>query len=86
MTRGKYYLARPNRVNGPDAEVEDVTATHVCAVCETAYELPDIADCPVRSGPICSLCCSLDATCGDVCRKGSEGGAVVLPMPSVRRI
>ncbi|MFG2878523.1 purine-cytosine permease family protein [Streptomyces sp. NPDC048337] len=86
MTRGKYYLARPNRVNGPDAGVEEVTATHVCSVCETAYELPDIADCPVQSGPICSLCCSLDATCGDVCRKVPGGGAVILPMPSVRRI
>ncbi|MFI8101846.1 purine-cytosine permease family protein [Streptomyces sp. NPDC086023] len=85
-TKGKYYLARPNPVNGPDADVPDVTATLECTVCETAYELPDIADCPVQSGAICSLCCSLDATCGDVCRKGSEGGAVVLPMPSVRRI
>ncbi|WP_327361738.1 MULTISPECIES: purine-cytosine permease family protein [unclassified Streptomyces] len=84
-TGGKYYLARPNTVTGPGAEVEDITATHTCSVCETAYELPDIADCPVRSGPICSLCCSLDATCGDVCRKGSQAGAVVLPMPTVRR-
>lgn len=86
MTRGKYYLARPNTVNGPDAEVEDVTATHTCSVCETAYELPDIADCPVQSGPICSLCCSLDATCGDACRKEVTGGAVILPMPSVRPV
>ncbi|MFJ6939425.1 purine-cytosine permease family protein [Streptomyces sp. NPDC101132] len=85
-TKGKFYLARPNPVNGPDADVPDVTATLECTVCETAYELPDIADCPVQSGAICSLCCSLDATCGDVCRKGSAGGAVVLPMPSVRRI
>lgn len=83
--RRKYYLARPNTVTGPGAEVEDITATHTCSVCETAYELPDIADCPVRSGPICSLCCSLDATCGDVCRKAPQAGAVVLPMPTVRR-
>lgn len=82
--QGKYYLARPNTVTGPDVAVEDVTATHVCTVCEAGYELPDIADCPVRSGPICSLCCSLDATCGDVCRKEVQGGAVILPMPSVR--
>lgn len=85
-TKGKYYLARPNTVNGPDAVVEDVTATHLCSVCESAYELPDIADCPVVSGPICSLCCSLDATCGDVCRKANPGGAVILPLPTVRRV
>ncbi|MFJ9074188.1 purine-cytosine permease family protein [Streptomyces sp. NPDC102278] len=89
-TKGRYYLARPNGVNGPGVEVPDITATHTCSVCETAYELPDIADCPVQSGPICSLCCSLDATCGDACRKGAKegaaGGAVVLAMPVVRRI
>lgn len=84
-TKGKYYLARPNTVNGPGARVADVTATHLCSVCETAYELPDIADCPVQSGPICSLCCSLDATCGDVCRKEGPGAAVILPLPTVRR-
>lgn len=83
-TRGKYYLARPNPVNGPGAEVPDITATHLCAVCETAYELPDIADCPAHAGPICSLCCSLDSTCGDACRKAPAAGAVLMPMPTVR--
>ncbi|MFF1567062.1 purine-cytosine permease family protein [Streptomyces sp. NPDC058293] len=83
-TKGKYYLARPNPVNGPDVEIADITATHTCSVCETAYELPDIADCPVQSGPICSLCCSLDAECGDVCRKEPQAGPVLMPMPTVR--
>lgn len=83
-TKGKYYLARPNPVNGPGVEVADITATYLCAVCETAYELPDIADCPVQSGPICSLCCSLDAECGDVCRKDPSAGPVLLPMPALR--
>ncbi|MFD9864552.1 purine-cytosine permease family protein [Streptomyces alboflavus] len=82
-TRGRYYLARPNPVNGPHVEVPDITATHTCAVCETAYELPDIADCPVRSGPICSLCCSLDAECGDVCRTSPANGPVLMPVPTV---
>lgn len=83
LTKGKYYLARPNPVNGPDVEIADITATHTCAVCETAYELPDIADCPVQAGPICSLCCSLDAECGDVCRKESGAAPVLLPMPAL---
>ncbi|WP_173476356.1 hypothetical protein [Streptomyces sp. 150FB] len=83
-TKGKYYLARPNPVNGPGAEVPDITATHLCAVCDTAYELPDIADCPAHAGPICSLCCSLDSTCGDACRKAPAAGAVLMPMPTVR--
>lgn len=83
LTKGKYYLARPNPVNGPDVEIADITATHNCTVCETAYELPDIADCPVQSGPICSLCCSLDAECGDVCRKEPAAGPVLMPVPTL---
>ncbi|MGW0785267.1 purine-cytosine permease family protein [Streptomyces sp. NPDC002913] len=83
LTKGKYYLARPNPVNGPDVEIADITATHSCTVCETAYELPDIADCPVQSGPICSLCCSLDAECGDVCRKEPAAGPVLMPVPTL---
>lgn len=84
-TKGRYYLARPNPVNGPGVEVADVTATHTCTVCATAYELPDVADCPVQSGPICSLCCSLDAGCGDVCKDADGGGGpVLMPLPTVR--
>ncbi|MGW0735138.1 hypothetical protein [Streptomyces sp. NPDC002851] len=45
---------------------------------------PDIADCPVQAGPICSLCCSLDAECGDVCRKSPAAEPVLMPLPTVR--
>src|SRR5471032_2712998 len=27
-----------------------------------------MASCPAYGGPICSLCCSLDARCGDYCK------------------
>ncbi|MEU6124754.1 hypothetical protein [Streptomyces sp. NPDC047123] len=86
-TRGKYYLARPNPVNGPHATgpaAADLTATHRCGVCATDYELPDIADCPVQAGPICSLCCSLDAGCADACRTSPPSGPVLMPMPTRR--
>ena len=39
-----------------------------CIVCEREYEGPDMAHCPAYQGPICSLCCSLDARCGDLCK------------------
>ncbi|MEU9104613.1 hypothetical protein AB0D54_09630 [Streptomyces xanthophaeus] len=35
---------------------------------------------------IARLSCSLDATCGDACRKEQGGGAVVLPTPSARPV
>jgi signal transduction histidine kinase/CheY-like chemotaxis protein/purine-cytosine permease-like protein len=39
-----------------------------CCICERDYEGPDMAHCPAYQGPICSLCCSLDARCGDLCK------------------
>ena len=27
-----------------------------------------MAHCPAYQGPICSLCCTLDARCGDLCK------------------
>ena len=39
-----------------------------CVICEREYEGPDMAHCPAYQGAICSLCCSLDARCGDLCK------------------
>jgi signal transduction histidine kinase/CheY-like chemotaxis protein/purine-cytosine permease-like protein len=64
-TGGKFYLARPPVAAGG----------RVCVVCDTAFEAPDMAFCPAYNGPICSLCCSLDARCHDVCKPASRIGA-----------
>ena len=58
ITGGRYYLARK-----PEAVVGKT-----CAVCERDYEAEDMAHCPAYQGPICSLCCSLDARCHDLCK------------------
>ena len=39
-----------------------------CVICEREYEDPDMAHCPAYRGAICSLCCTLDARCGDLCK------------------
>ena len=39
-----------------------------CIICERDYEGPDMAHCPAYQGAICSLCCTLDARCGDLCK------------------
>ena len=39
-----------------------------CVICEREYEAPDMAHCPAYQGPICSLCCTLDARCDDLCK------------------
>jgi signal transduction histidine kinase/CheY-like chemotaxis protein/purine-cytosine permease-like protein len=39
-----------------------------CTICEREYEHDDMAHCPAYDGAICSLCCSLDARCHDLCK------------------
>jgi hypothetical protein len=40
-----------------------------------------MAACPFHNGAICSLCCSLEKNCHDVCKV--EAGATDLPMPGI---
>ncbi|HEY0823177.1 MAG TPA: ATP-binding protein [Ramlibacter sp.] len=61
-TRGRYYVAR-----APEGRYRRLAARH-CVICEREYEGPDMAHCPAYQGPICSLCCTLDARCGDLCK------------------
>lgn len=81
-TRGKYYLARGPvndarravrwaRVAPPDAAnggAPQLLVLQRCVICEREYEGPDMAHCPAYQGAICSLCCTLDARCGDLCK------------------
>jgi signal transduction histidine kinase/FixJ family two-component response regulator len=39
-----------------------------CTICERDYEPEDMAACPAYGGLICSLCCTLDARCDDLCK------------------
>ncbi|RYF08332.1 MAG: response regulator [Comamonadaceae bacterium] len=61
-TQGRYYLARPVAAHA------GLQALQRCVVCEREYESPDMAQCPAYRGAICSLCCTLDARCGDMCK------------------
>ena len=62
VTQSRYYL---NRTDEPDL---DGGAQHQCIVCENVFDQEDMGHCPSYEGAICSLCCSLDARCGDRCR------------------
>ncbi|MFN9474137.1 ATP-binding protein [Acidovorax sp.] len=79
-TRGRYYIARQPEppavpMHGPvsgqvAADLGSYTRFSVqrCVICEREYEAPDMAQCPAYGGGICSLCCTLDARCGDLCK------------------
>ena len=65
LTQGRYYLARRDTGLPDEPEIK-------CCICENHFERNDIAFCPAYSGPICSLCCTLEARCRDLCKQGSR--------------
>ncbi len=66
LTKGRYYIARQ------PFEFSDKTESITCSVCQNHYESDDMAYCPAYEGSICSLCCSLDSRCQDVCKPSSN--------------
>ncbi|MBK7422902.1 MAG: response regulator [Propionivibrio sp.] len=64
ITGGRYYL-----VNSDHAAI---LGMRHCCICEHEYESEDMAHCPAYGGTICSLCCSLDARCDDLCKPGAN--------------
>ncbi len=69
-TKGKYYLARQ-----PQPRAGLFTGLQHCSICEREYEADDMAYCPAYLGHICSLCCSLDARCNDMCKPEASWSA-----------
>ena len=75
-TKGRYYLARPPELPVLPAfpELRESVDSGVykrltrCVICERDYERDDLAHCPAYQGSICSLCCTLDARCNDLCK------------------
>ena len=69
-TGGRYYIARQPvpEIARHSAEDGNYKRLTVCVICEREYEHDDMAFCPAYRGNICSLCCSLDARCHDLCK------------------
>jgi len=76
-TKGRYYLARTSTLPAGSIPIVAQPAAadgryarlrHRCTVCEREYETEDMAFCPAYQAGICSLCCTLDARCHDLCK------------------
>jgi len=84
ITQGRYYFARlPDNTSG----------MQTCSICENAFEGPDMAHCPLHRGPICSLCCTLEARCHDRCKPRARAAqqiidtvAAILPAPLAHEV
>jgi signal transduction histidine kinase/CheY-like chemotaxis protein/purine-cytosine permease-like protein len=68
-TKGRYYIARQGEAAYLGSKLQ-----RRCVICERNYEGDDMAQCPAYGGPICSLCCSLDARCHDLCKPEAARG------------
>lgn len=73
QTGGRYYIARPVPDLGPRPGLHEGQTTE-CCVCEFRFDAEDMTDCPFYAGPICSLCCTLDASCRDACKPQARFG------------
>lgn len=73
-TKGRYYIARP----APELPDTTPSQTQACCVCEYRFDPEDITDCPFYAGPICSLCCTLDASCRDICKPHARIGQTLV--------
>ncbi|PNG24913.1 hybrid sensor histidine kinase/response regulator [Methylocella silvestris] len=65
-TRGRYAIART------DADLPAHRGAFLCSICENDFERADMAFCPAYGAPICSLCCTLEARCHDMCKPGKR--------------
>lgn len=83
-TRGRYYLTQVDP--GPGA-----AGIRECVVCGYGFDGEDMSQCPFHGGTICSLCCTLDTACNDLCRPDGRFDAALntaifdrLPAPAAR--
>lgn len=86
LTHSRYYIARTSHTA---ARGEAAT----CVICENEFQQQDMAGCPLYAAPICSLCCTLESRCHDMCKEDSrieEQAArvtsVVLPKGAARYV
>lgn len=78
LSGSRYYIARPASVTAAPGEAVR------CTICEKSYEPEDMASCPAYQGTICSLCCTLDARCHDLCKPEAHVSAQI--SAAVRRV
>ena len=86
FTKGQYYIAR-------EAVRFETKSRIKCCICDHHFEHEDMSFCPAYAGNICSLCCTLDARCGDMCKTRSrfseqiiDGLSLLLPIPWIKLI
>ncbi len=71
-TKGRFYIAREPVLLDQNKTILE------CSICQNTYEKEDLAYCPAYVGTICSLCCSLDGRCHDLCKEKKRFHDVII--------
>jgi purine-cytosine permease-like protein len=79
LTRGKYYLARTVDTSVADHGLAPIK-TLACSSCGGSYEEPDMSGCPFHKGHVCSLCCTLENSCDDMCKSAEYREMKLVPL------
>ncbi|MGQ7844655.1 hybrid sensor histidine kinase/response regulator [Granulosicoccus sp. 3-233] len=62
LTHSRFYIARQEEAVVPRGAI-----LH-CSVCDNSFESDDMVQCPAYGSWICSLCCTLESRCHDMCK------------------
>ncbi|CAA0080238.1 Virulence sensor protein BvgS [Zhongshania aliphaticivorans] len=65
LSKGQFYIAREPVLASSNISLR-------CCICYHQFESEDMTHCPAYTGAICSLCCSLDSRCHDMCKTNSR--------------
>jgi purine-cytosine permease-like protein len=74
LTKGKYYVAREGSSSEFLEDSDERYRLRACVQCGQEYETPEMSYCTFHSGDICTLCCTLDRSCHDACKKPESNG------------
>ena len=84
ITKGKYYVASTVGRDIIDddhsysarmtCDSGDHDSTTECVKCTDRFDSREFVQCPFLRGPICSVCCSSEARCGEMCKGDALNG------------
>ena len=69
LTKGRFYIVGdPTVISATPPINETHHSTQTCSVCQYRFDPEDMTHCAFYAAPICSLCCTLEGSCRDMCR------------------
>ncbi|MEU0842622.1 hypothetical protein ABZ370_24525 [Streptomyces sp. NPDC005962] len=65
-----------------DAHTQEVNGTSRCTTCADSFELAEFVSCPFHQGPVCSVCCSSESRCKEMCKSEQQAVLTIKSAPT----